>query len=370
MTALWIALAVLAVAVLVGWLLVGRNKPINPTSRTSPTTERPSASAPQRAAPTPFVPKEWVIPEALAQFRRVEGFELPPERVAALRERLLALPRPAAAAFKLLSGDFMDSASADALAQEILSEPHLAAQVLATVNSPFYGLARPVASVQDAITYLGRDTVRSVAVRCLIEPALAPADARLSALYDNHARASRLAAQLCQMLARRVGLPDSGAMVTAAVLSYVGHMAMLAMRAPEASLQDAGKDFLERSQHEQDEVGIAAGELGCLLLEAWNMPVAIVEDVRQIDLVVTTPPKQLSAQKATRYALTYYCVRVADKLAAGTWTDLEAAVPERLVGPEFFHAQTHFMVDPKLAQLAQEMRAPQVVDEVQRMLKA
>ena len=107
-------------------------------------------------------------------------------------------------------------------------------------------------------------------------------------------------------------------MVTAAVLSYVGHMAMLAMRTPEASLLDAGKDFLERSQHEQDEVGIAAGELGCLLLEAWNMPVAIMEDVRQIDLVVTTPPKQLSAQKATRYALTYYCVRVADKLAAGS----------------------------------------------------
>lgn len=177
-------------------------------------------------------------------------------------------------------------------------------------------------------------------------------------------------AQLCQILARRVGLPDSGAMVTAAVLSYVGHMAMLAMRTPEASLQDAEKDFLERSQHEQDDVGIAAGELGCLLLEAWNMPVAIVEDVRQIDLVVTTPPKQLSAHKATRYALTYYCVLVADKLAAGTWADLEAAVPERLVGPEFFHAQTHFMADPRLAQLAVEMRTPQVVDEVQRMLKA
>jgi len=156
-------------------------------------------------------------------------------------------------------------------------------------------------------------------------------------------------------------------MVTAAVLSYVGHMAMCT---PEASLQNAGKDFLERSQHEQDDVGIAAGELGCLLLEAWNMPVAIVEDVRQIDLVVTTSPKQLSAHKATRYALTYYCVLVADKLAAGTWADVEAAVPERLVGPEFFHAQTHFMADPRLAQLAVEMRTPQVVDEVQRMLKA
>lgn len=362
MTALWIALA-LAAAAFVAWQLLARNR--------KPTDAEPQTASAPPPGPKPIVlPTAWVIPDVLVQFRRVEGFELPPERVAALRERLLALPRPAAAAFKLLSGDFMDSASADALAQEILSEPHLAAQVLATVNSPFYGLARPVASVQDAITYLGRDTVRSVAVRCLIEPALAPADARLSALYDNHARASRLAAQLCQMLARRVGLPDSGAMVTAAVLSYVGHMAMLAMRAPEASLQDAGKDFLGRSQHEQDDVGIAAGELGCLLLEAWNMPVAIVEDVRQIDLVVTTPPKQLSAHKATRYALTYYCVRVADKLAAGTWTDLEAAVPERLVGPEFFHAQTHFMADPKLAQLAVEMRTPQVVDEVQRMLRA
>lgn len=361
MTVFWIVLALAVASGIIWWRLAGPRKPAAPESIAPP--------APSTPKPV-LLPRDWAMPEVLSGFRRVAGFELPADQLARLRERLLALPRPAATAFKLLSGDFLDSASADDLAVEILREPHLAAQVLATVNAPFYGLARPVASVQDAITYLGRDTVRSVAVRCLVEPTLAPADARLKGLYDNHARASALAAQLCQILARRVGLNDSGAMVTAAVLSYVGHMAMLALRAPDALLQDASMDFLQRGQREQDEVGVAAGELGCLLLEAWSMPAAIVEDVRQIDLVVSTPPSQLSPQKAARYALTYYCVRVADKLAAGTWADLEAAVPERLVGPEFFHAQTHFMSDPRLAQLAVDLRAPQVAAEVQRMVLA
>lgn len=363
MTVFWITLALAVLAVLVGVWLVARKRP----SGMPPAA--PVLTTPAPARPV-VLPMNWVIPDEVVRFRRVESFELPADQLAALRERLLALPRPSLTAFKLLSGDFLESASAENLAHEILNEPHLAAQVLATVNAPFYGLARPVASVQDAITYLGRDTVRSVAVRCLIEPALVPTDARLQGLYETHARASRLAAQLCEILARRVGLADSGAMVTAAVLSYVGHMAMLSMRSPQDSIQDRDLDFLQRSQREQDAVGIAAGELGCLLLEAWSMPLGIVEDVRQIDLVVTTPPKQLSAQKATRYALTYYCVRVADKLATGTWTDLEAALPERLVGPEFFHAQTHFMSDARLAKLAVEMRAPQVVQEVQRMLHA
>lgn len=361
MTSLWILLALGAGTLLVWRALIHR----------SARQVTPSLAAPDPVTPadsSPVVPTQWVMPETLARFRRVETFELPVSQLEMLRTRLLALPRPQSAALKLLSSDFLESASAEALANEILREPHLAAQVMATVNSPFYGMSQPVASVQEAITYLGRDTVRSVALRCLVGTALVPTDKRLLDQYDTHTRASRLAAQLCQILTKRIGLTDSGAMVTAAVLSYVGHMAMLAMRTPEHVLQDASIDFLARSQREQDEIGLSAGELGCLLLEAWDIPATIVEDVRQIDRVVTTPPRQLSPQKAPRYALTYYAVRVADKLASRTWINLECAVPERLVGPEFFHAQTHFMIDSNLGRLAVEMRSPQVLAEVERLV--
>lgn len=314
------------------------------------------------------VPARWAMPPELAGFRRTEFFELEPVRQDAIRARLRDIPRPPATVSRLLSDAFVEQASADALAAEILTEPHVAAQVLATVNSALYGLPQPVASVRDAITYLGIDTVRAVCLRCLIAPTLAPSDARLRGLYDTSARASAIAAQLCETLGRRVGVEDTGAMVTAAVMSFLGHMVALGQRPVEDLLADQHADFLARTGHEQAQIGLSAGELGCVLLEEWQMPALIVEDVRQIDRIVHTPPKDVSPQKATRYALTYYGVRVAEKLASGAWADLASAVPEQLLGPEFFHVQTHFMVDARLKRLAIELRDPELVARIGRML--
>jgi HD-like signal output (HDOD) protein len=361
---MYVALIVAVLAGVAAWGMLRVRKPVQESIRPTATP----ASAPPLA--TPVIPTRWEIPPELQAFRRVEGFELSVEAQRALVDRLVRIPRPSDSAQKLLSVEFLEQATAEVLAEHILAEPHVAARVLATVNSPFYGMPKPVTSVQQAILLLGLDTVRSIAVQCLMSEALRPSDERLKPVFDRWWHASALAGQLCLKLGQRTGVPDPGSMVTLAVLSFLGHMAALSLLPPEQTLENASLGFLERTRREQQALGLCAGELGCLLMNEWHMPPTIVEDVRAIDRVLTTPPKQLDPQRGLRMAMSYYCARLAEKLASGEWVDLQAAAPEMLEGPEFFHLQTHFMIHPRMTQLAHDFRDPRFVAEVADMVRA
>ena len=61
--------------------------------------------------------------------------------------------------------------------------------------------------------------------------------------------------------------------------------------------------------------------------------------------------------------------RYLNKLASGEWVDLEPAIPEALRGADFFHLQTHFMVRPRMTELAIDFRDPAFVDDVARMVR-
>ena len=316
-----------------------------------------------------ILPTRWDIPEELMVFRRIEVFELPFETHRALMDRIVRIPRPPVGLQKLLSPGFLEQASPDDLSELILAEPHLAAKVLATVNSPFHGLQKPVTSVAQGVTYLGLNTVRSICLQCLMSESLRPSDPKLKPIFERWSHASALASQLCIRLGQRVGIPDPGSMATLVVLSFLGHMAALSLLPAEATVRNAALGFLERTRREQEELGLCAGELGCLMMNEWGMPPAIVEDVRIIDRILTTAPKQLDAERGLRPALSYYCARIGEKLASGEWKDLEPAIPETLQGPEFFHLQTHFMIRPRMTQLAVDFRDPAFVAEVAGMLR-
>ncbi len=334
---------------------------VGPGSATSQVSSAPSGGAAAAAAASAkpkFTPKQWAIPPALAGFQRQEVFDLPVDQVAALKLRVAQLPRPPQDIEQLLSESFLQGASGDQLAEAILKHPHLAARLLALVNSPFYGLARPVIDVPSAIVYLGLDTVRAVAVQCLLEDALRPTDPDLALLFDRWWRASSLASQWVLKLGKHVGVTDPGGLVTLAVLSFVGHMAALTLRDPKDTLRDSALDFLDRTRSEQEALGLCAGELGCLMMAEWNMPVSIVEQVRSIDRILVMQPRNLSPEQGLRVALTYYCARAAERFASGQWDRLEQAVPGELEGAEFFHLQTHFMLQPRLAQLAVDIQQP------------
>lgn len=344
--------------------------PLAPSATGAPLTTasaQPSASGPA-AGPPPLTPTQWEMPADLVAFRRVEAYALDDEQLQALTQRMQAFPRPPRGLYELLSPSFMESATSEQLTELILTEPDVAAKVLASANASFYGSSRPVDSVDKAIAVLGLNTIRALCLQFMVNDALRPRDPRLQAIFERWWLASAIASQLCVRLGQRLNMPELGAMVTQLVLSFLGHMLALSLQPPEQTLDNVEQDFLERTRREQEQLGLCAGELGCLMLSEWAMPAPVVEDVRAIDRILTTPPKQHDEERGVKFALAYYCARLGEKLASSQWTDLEPADPAQLRGTEFFHLQTHFMIRPRLMALAQDFRDPAFKEEIARMV--
>ena len=77
-----------------------------------------------------------------------------------------------------------------------MSEPLIAAKVLSTVNSPLYGLHRPVTNIGQAVTFLGISSVRSLCLQYMLAEAFKPTQAEAQKAFDAIWKASAIASEL------------------------------------------------------------------------------------------------------------------------------------------------------------------------------
>lgn len=287
-----------------------------------------------------------------------------------LLQRLRQLPRPPQALQHLVSPAFIAHASSADLTALLKGEPVVAARVLATVNAPLYGLGRPVTQLGQAITFLGLHTVRSVCLRHLLEasfPATTPSmRQRIGRLWS----AGLLAGELAFRLAQALRLPDPGTLSTHVLLSFVGHLAALALL-PADTLDGGpgGQGLLSRSRREQALIGLDAAELGRLLLSDWGLPEPLLHAVDGIDALSVAGQSldEAPAQAALR-AVGYLSARLGERLAAG-----QAGLPLQLDGDllaheDFFHWQGLLSL-VALAHLPHVLQAPDLNAALERRLE-
>src|SRR5512145_2510432 len=74
------------------------------------------------------------------------------------------LPTLPGVAVKILQAMQRDTPSLKEISDIISTDTSLSAKVLQVVNSPFYGLATKISSVSHAMTYLGLNTVKNLAL--------------------------------------------------------------------------------------------------------------------------------------------------------------------------------------------------------------
>lgn len=326
MSTVIVGVVLLVVAAVVLLKILGRSRQQDPRSRpvahtpaATPAKPAPTSPAARPAAAAAPVPPLDLPPE-LQAFTRVTPDQLPPERKTELTQRLSQLPRPPQSLQRLVSPDFVHTATSQELSELVLSEPQVAAKVLATVNSPLYGLRQPVVSLGQGITFLGLNTVRGICVRYMLDHAFPASDATTKRAFDRMWQASALASELCVKLAPRLGLRDAGALVTQVVLSFLGHQAALALMNPDQIRATQGQNLLERTRQEQASLGIGSAELGGLLMRAWELPETIVASVHAVDQWLG--PATNGAAGDDGSALCYLCARIGEKLAFGHWTNL------------------------------------------------
>jgi putative nucleotidyltransferase with HDIG domain len=155
----------------------------------------------------------------------------------------------------------------------------MSAKVLQLVNSSFFRLARRITSVQEAVSYLGLETVKSLVLTSEVF-ALSAQSARVAGISleqaQDHALKTALLAR--RLLPRGTQADDA---FTAGMLHDVGKL-ILATQLPEqyrTLSEQSSKDGRPLFEHERALYGICHAEVGAYLLGTWGLPSAIVEAV-------------------------------------------------------------------------------------------
>lgn len=340
-----------------------------PGSRSLPAPLAPAAAA---AAAAPATPVD-LPPEALGSFGWLAAEGLPEAQRQALVAAVRRIPRPPAALHQLLSPQFLDRAGSHALSELISGQAQIAAKVLATVNSPFYGLQRPVSGIGQAVTFLGLNTVRSICLQYLLDDSFKPANPALKQAYGEIWQASALASELCARLSAKLDLPDAGPLVAQVLLSFLGHLATALLLSQQSALPAgtplAGGALLGRCQRAQALLGLAPAEIGALLLQEWGLPATIVDEVRAIDRLLVTPAHSLPPASSQRLALAHVCARLGEHLAAGgqaTAGSLAGLAAGQAMADGGFHLRGHLQA-PALARLPEHLQAADLVAALQAL---
>jgi HD-like signal output (HDOD) protein len=303
----------------------------------------------------------------LRGFALTRSADLPSEDAAAIKAMLSRIPRPPHALHKLVSPEFLADASTAQLSEMVIAEPQVAAKVLVMVNSPFYGLKVPLGSIGQAVTFLGMNTVRGICLQYLLDESFKSTDSEIKRIFDRLWNASAFASELCFKLAQLLQLPEPGTLVTQVVLSFLGPVASHSLLRKDLVLAMATRGLLERSRIEQEHLGLCAAEIGSLLMQSWELPQSIIDQVRDIDLVLVTPSDTVQVQRATRMAFCYVCARLGEKLALGEVKDLATYQLEQDQSPESFHLQAYLQV-PALAGLNEFLHLPELVSSINSMV--
>ena len=206
------------------------------------------------------------------------------------------------------------------MAQKIAHDQGLSARVLRVANSSFYGLAREVGSMQEAVTVLGFDTVRSLVVLAGATFAFPPSANTLfdrQAYWINSFRVATYTEALAQCLggARQMSF-------TAGLFHDVGQLA-LSICIPEkfagllAQQKSSGLSLIEL---EKSELGFDHAEIGAEMARRWNFPPEIEHAIHYWRTPEHEPFEQTNA-------IVYVAVLLENGLRGD---DLMARLPETL----------------------------------------
>lgn len=367
------ATAIVAMVITPG--VLRRNRTKTPQLTDNPIPRRRAVAVDTGAGVMPPEPpasdepaREEPLPAALTAFWLAEEHEVSPERRTEIAGRLHHAVIPPQGVQRFMSADIMANDASRELANLVMSEPRLAARILGRANSPFYGLQMPITSVPHAITYLGMNAVRSMALGFLLEDSFRVSDPQVREYYDEIWNAGLIASELCSLLAGKLNIADSGALCTQTVLSFLGDLAapsLLGERTRE--IRDAG--LLERLRFEQETIGASAVLLGTIMMREWGLPDPITDAVAATGRVIVTPAAQLDPALAVRAGLTYACARIGELIAHRRIEQIEQIDLLGDPAPELHHLRSYLRL-PALARLPEQLNAPDVRLTLMRMLNA
>jgi HD-like signal output (HDOD) protein len=228
-------------------------------------------------------------------------------------EKLPSVPRLYAELSRILASN----ASTTQVAHVIESDPAMCSKIMHVINSAFFGLARRVTEVGEALVYLGLEPLKTLVLASQIfaeADGVAGLPATLLVTMQEHS--TRVA-----RLARAIAPAHKSEAFMAGMLHDVGQL-VLAMADGEAYAEIRGEAAarrvpLEVAEHER--LGVSHAQVGGYVLGTWGVPTEVVRAV--------AGNHELERYGGTTFDTTAV-VHVADALDSERWGELDSAMDE------------------------------------------
>ena len=181
----------------------------------------------------------------------------------------------------LLTSDI--NSSPKQLVKVIDHDPVLTMKILKVANSAYFGLSRPIVSINHAVVYLGLNTVKHVALAIAAIGSL-PREKHAGFDMDDYLLHSLTTAVITRSLAKHIRIPEAEAanFFVAGLLHDIGQVVFAQFKPNEfsAALAEAQKGKVPLHEIEHRLLGSDHAELGAVLCEKWSFPESLVQSIR------------------------------------------------------------------------------------------
>ena len=188
------------------------------------------------------------------------------------------VPPVAGAVMELIKSLDDENLDAAHLAKKIGQDPLLTARVLKIVNSPFYGVAGKISSLQEAVMVLGFSSVRRLALAVSLNgsfPMRGSGEADPRRLWRHS-----FCVALCAQALARLGRVDPEPAFTAGLLHDIGRIALIAADPAHFAAVLAVRDrHADLTAAEEAVLGFNHADFGARLLERWHLPKPLLRAV-------------------------------------------------------------------------------------------
>jgi len=201
------------------------------------------------------------------------------EQIQKLIESEIKLPSPPAVAVQILNAVQKEDGALKVLTKIISADPALTGKMLQIANSGFYALKNEVTSIDRALTVLGTNVIKNIALSFVIATDLR-GEEQSSFDFDGYWRHSLTSAVAAELLTQQLAAKNDNIFVTA-LLHDIGMLALFMHKRDEYSqlIQSAALSKDSILELEEEKYHFNHQQVGSMLVNKWGLPNSIYEPI-------------------------------------------------------------------------------------------
>lgn len=202
---------------------------------------------------------------------------IPPE-LEELISRELNLPSPPAIAIQILSAVQNSESGMDELSRIITADPALTGKMLQIANSEFYALPAKITTIDRALTVLGTNIIKNIALSFVISTDMRAGGSSFDInRYWQHCVTAAVAAEL---LSKLLGQKNEDIFVTT-LLHNIGMLMLSLNKHADYGRMLADAPFSDQLiDSERAELNYDHQQVGALLIASWGLPQRVYQPIQ------------------------------------------------------------------------------------------